>query len=455
MSFGIPGFNSQWRRLSLGHENTEKLKYLSSIDIFMVRNAKIDIHDYQKQLDLSLARIREDPEISSENKKIIHKFYERLLSDNLSTPRVVYYTNKLALLAKWLGKSFEKATREDIEKLTRRLNQMPYTEWTKKDYRVTLKKFYKWLRGIDERGVYPPEVSWINTHISHDRQELPNNLPNEEDMKKMLEVAEHPRDKALLAGLYESGCRVGEIASLRVKDVHFDEYGAFMVVNGKTGSRRIRLVFSAPILASWLNVHPDKDKPDAPLWVVIGTTKKCCKGPKKEYKYEWSYSMKYSAIASMIRKTAQRAGIKKRVNPHSWRHARATFLANKLTEQQLKHLFGWGQSSKMAGTYVHLSGRDVDDALLAVYGKKRVSEQSKDSALSPAECPRCKEVNEYSNVFCKRCGWVLDKKAAVSLEEKRKEADKIISALTRDPESMKEIARAIARLGLVEELKKV
>jgi len=32
-------------------------------------------------------------------------------------------------------------------------------------------------------------------------------------------------------------------------------------------------------------------------------------------------------------------------------------------------MFGWSNSSEMVSNYVHLSGRDVDDSLLAIYGK--------------------------------------------------------------------------------------
>jgi len=421
----------------------------------MPKQKKIDIHDYDKQLKNVLKRVKANKNISASNRKTILKFYDNLLAENLSKPRLIYYLGNLSKIAVWLKKDFNKAAKKDIENVMRKINQMDYTEWTKRDYRVTLKKFYKWLKGCDE-GIYPPEVNWIKTHVSIDKQELPNNLPDEEDAKKMIEAAEHPRDKALIACLYESGCRIGEIASLKISDINFDEYGAHMVVNGKTGSRRIRLIFSAPILGSWINVHPDKDKSDAPLWIVLGTTKNFSKNRKNKdkYHYNWSYELKYPAITKMLKKTAKKAGITKKINPHAWRHARATFLANKLTEQQLKHLFGWTQASEMAATYVHLSGRDVDDALLAVYGKKKFAE-NKQSQLTPLNCPRCKENNEYNNVFCKKCGWTLDKDTAVKLDEKRKDADQIINALTKNPASLKLIAQTLSKLGLVDKLMKI
>jgi integrase len=323
----------------------------------MTKGTRPDIHDYDRQLKGVLERIGANQKVSEKNRKTILRFYRRLLAEGLSKPRVIYYLNRLQKIATWIGKDLEKAKKADIERIMRRINRMDYTEWTKKDYRVALKKFYKWLRGAEESGVYPPEVRWINTHVSIDKQELPTNLPDEDDLRQMLAAADHPRDKALIGTLYESGCRIGELASLRIGDIQFDQYGCQLVVSGKTGSRRVRLVFSAPILASWLNIHPDKGDPGAPLWVVIGNTKRMSRhrsGKKGTYRREWSYALKYGAIASMIKRLAKKAGIRKKVNPHAWRHARATFLANKLTEQQLKHLFGWTQSSRMAATYVHL-----------------------------------------------------------------------------------------------------
>jgi hypothetical protein len=40
-------------------------------------------------------------------------------------------------------------------------------------------------------------------------------------------------------------------------------------------------------------------------------------------------------------------------------------LAGKLAEAQMNQIFGWKQSSEMLSIYVHLSGKDVDDAILA------------------------------------------------------------------------------------------
>ena len=89
----------------------------------------------------------------------------------------------------------------------------------------------------------------------------------------------------------------------------------------------------------------------------------------------------------MLREVAQKAGIDKPINPHHFRHPRATDLAKKLTEAQLCQYMGWIQSSKEAATYVHLSGRDMDKAILTLHGlaEEETEEEhsKKTNALGP------------------------------------------------------------------------
>src|SRR3990170_8862810 len=100
---------------------------------------------------------------------------------------------------------------------------------------------------------------------------LPEEILTEDDIKKLVESANNLRDKAFILVLYESGCRIGEILSLRIRNVQFDDYGAALIVSGKTGDRRVRIIASAPKLCSWLDNHPLREDIDSPLWVTLGT----------------------------------------------------------------------------------------------------------------------------------------------------------------------------------------
>lgn len=53
-----------------------------------------------------------------------------------------------------------------------------WSDWTKHDFKVILKKFYKWLRGSE---VYPEEVIWIKAPVRNNNK-LPEELLTEEEI---------------------------------------------------------------------------------------------------------------------------------------------------------------------------------------------------------------------------------------------------------------------------------
>ncbi|MBI2076272.1 MAG: site-specific integrase [Candidatus Aenigmarchaeota archaeon] len=354
---------------------------------------KVDFHNYEQGLKSTLKRIG-NFKTSEQNKKTILKFCDYLFSEGLSRARVIKYISHLKKISELVKKDFEDADREGIERIFRTIETSPLADYTKKDYRVICKRFYRWLRKSDE---YPPEVRWLKATLRNNSHKLPDDMLTQDEIITMVNVADHPRDKALVFCLYESGCRIGEMATLKLKNLESDEYGAVIHVSGKTGDRRVRLIASSPSLWSWVSIHPEKDNPDAFLWLGIGTKNK-------------NKMMSYGAIAMMLKNLGEKAGIKKKIHPHLFRHSRATELANKLTEAQLKEIFGWTQRSSQAATYVHLSGRDVDNALLNVYGIKKEETEKEKSKLKPKVCIRCRMQNPATVDFCGRCGLILDEK---------------------------------------------
>ena len=228
----------------------------------MIVRFEEDIYNYEKRLEGVLNRVKNST-IVKENKTKILEFYQECLAQGLSRARVIKYLDTLERTARLLKKPFKRASKNDIAELIRWVESQNYSEWTKHDYKVIFKIFYRWLRKTEG---YPEEVRWIKTGTKKNNT-LPEELLTEEEVKRMTEVASNPRDKALILVLYESGCRIGEILSLKIRNVQFDGYGAQLIVHGKTGMRRVRIVASAPKLAIWLDNHPLKENLDAPLWV--------------------------------------------------------------------------------------------------------------------------------------------------------------------------------------------
>ena len=351
----------------------------------------------------------------------------------ISRLRVVKYIYLLTVLARMASKPLRQLRRADVEGLVSRINASNYAEETKHSYKVALKKFYQWLRGCnEEEQEYPEEVKWIKTTIRRKRL-LPETLLTVEELKTLIEATENPRDRALLLTHYESGCRIGETLSLRILHVRFDQYGAILIVDGKTGPRRVRVIAAAPALASWLNMHPLRNAPNAPLWVGIGTVGRHA-------------PLDYDGVRALLRRLAKKTGLKKRLYTHLMRHTRATELANILTEAQMKELLGWTQGSDMPSVYVHLSGRDVDSALLKAQGITVKQEEKAKVGLTSTVCPRCKQRAGPDVKYCPACGMILDMKAAVKLEEDRTKANQLMDMLMKDEEVKRLLSRKLHEL---------
>lgn len=293
------------------------------------------------------------------------------------------------------GQNYASMKREEIVRTIARIEGAELKAWSKRDFKLILRMFLLWL-GKD--------AAWIK--IPSPRNDVqPEDMLSPDEVNALIDAALSLRDKAFIATLYEGGFRIAELATARVKDVTFDGQGAIMHVRGKTGLRRVRLVTSTPHLAQYLNAHPLRDNRDAPLWV---------------YSDRPDTGLQYQAIRTQLNKIAARAGIKKRVNPHNFRHSRATFLASKLTEAQLEQYLGWEHGSDMPRIYVHMSGRDVDSAILEIHG---MGDTKKKEEPTVKKCPFCAAINTADGKLCHLCKRPLEITAegVLTLEEEVKE----------------------------------
>jgi len=356
------------------------------------------LFDYRTKHQRLVQSVEESGKITPENKKLFERFRKYLIAQGHSDAHIDKILSHLKVILENIDYDLENASKEQIEEIVAWVNQRDISDETKRQYKIVLKVLFKWLNN----GEYPEKVKWIKTTSKSRNNKLPEDLLTEDDVKKMIDAADNPRDKALIALLWETGARIGEIYDLKVGDFQDHKHGLQIVIRGKTGARRLPLIESVPYIRAWLNMHPDKNNKKAPLWVNIGTKNK---GKKVGYR----------ALYKMLHEVAKKAGINKPVNPHHFRHSRATYLANRFTEAQMCEWFGWVQGSDIPARYVHLSGRDIDAAYARIHGIED-EEMPEKSRLTPIECPRCMEKNAPGAKFCQRCGQALTLEAAMEVE---------------------------------------
>jgi site-specific recombinase XerD len=366
--------------------------------------------DLDHSLKKAKSYLKNTKDVLPANKSHILKFVDRISAEGLSKARQIKYIYNLKTISILLNKDFDKATKSDIEKLCSKINNSNYTEWTKHDFRAEIKRFYKWLKQTED---YPPEVRWLKNNMKKSKRKLPKELLTIDDVKILAESTNNLRDRSLILVLYETGARVGELQGIKIKDVDFDKYGALVNLSGKTGSRKVRIIASAPSISNWLLEHPNKDKKTyrnsylfCGLWGIN-------KGKELQYRH----------LNKLLKEAGEKAGILKPLNPHHFRHSRATELAKKLTEAQLCEYMGWVQGSNEASTYVHLSGRDTDRAILEMHGL--AEEETEESKFKPIICPRCNIKNDASAKVCMHCSLGLDEESIMQYDRQKEQATKM------------------------------
>ncbi|MGQ9469904.1 MAG: tyrosine-type recombinase/integrase [Nitrososphaerales archaeon] len=274
--------------------------------------------------------------------------------------------------------------------------------------------------------------------VKINNKKLPEELLTPEDVGRLSSAATNLRDRAFVIALYESGARIGEFLPIRIRQLEFDRHGALLTIHGKTGSRRIRLITSVQALIQWLNSHPYKEDKEAFVWVKIKAN-------------SGNEIITYAEACKILRELAKKAGINKPVNPHHFRHSRATELAKHLTEAQLCEYMGWVQGSDEASTYVHLSQRDIESAILKIHGIR--VEEEREVGFKPIVCPRCSKENSPGSKFCSLCGLALDIKTAIELDSKMEAVTDLFARMLEDPRSRRMIIKEAMKKGLKDKLR--
>jgi len=291
------------------------------------------------------------------------------------------------------------------------------------------KSFWFWL--IDEghnKNLNDKKIRAIKRPSRLVMTKKAGDLLTEQDVRQILVACKTSRDKALIGLLYEAGMRIGEIGSLKWDQVKFDEYGLSVNVDFKTGKPRfIRCVFCEPYVKEWKKETHHKNDDDF-VFITIQKT-----AP--------TYQMLYRQISRL----ADRAGIKKKVHPHIFRHSRITHLLQQGLSESVVKMMMWGSlTTDMFQSYAHLTGGDVDNAVLELHGIKQKTAEERERVLAARECPRCGLIVSPTDKFCKNCAQPIAEDFRVSIESKTK-------VIEQSPRYEPDIEKIMARMADLEE----
>jgi len=307
----------------------------------------------------------------------------------------------------YLNKPFLDAGERDYLDAWGRMLQEGYAPTTLFSIRMSLMLFARWL--VDE-GIVSLDLSKIRKIRLKKAMGAPLNpahIYTKEDILSLLDAAGNSRMRALIAVLYDGALRFSEATALRWQDVTFDQYGVRINLEGertKTGKNRyIRCVFATPYLAAWqADYHPGTPEGENLVFVTR-------QGKPLQMNY----------VHRTLQTIARRAGFKKPVRPHLFRHSRITGLLRDGTHEAIVKKLAWGSvNTNMLAVYEHLVNEDLDAAILKSSGVDvELIKKRQRASPEPLVCPWCATINAPGVYKCRTCGRVNYGDKVLTVEE--------------------------------------
>lgn len=327
----------------------------------------------------------------------------------------------------------------------RDLAGVPYDEFERK----TVEGIYLLIKNSDREDVGKNEaiknlkrfVNWefedmnlaknlkaINIRKGRNTKKInPATLITEKEVEALIRACNSLKEKAMITLFIECGLRPQELLGFKWDDIKINgDVGQLRVYSNKIKETRI-LPFKTCVIhvLRWKDEYqfPDRRAGDLVFPNPSDRNRKLCR----------------TYLSDLFRRLCKRAGIR-HIFPYLARHTKITQLKKELPIAVCSAYAG--HSEKTSATYTHLTEDDVSEIVLEkIYNIKEPTPEEKRKFEKEMKQIR-REIMEYQERLTE-----LEQE-----EAKRKEGDEIINTLTNDPDSLKLIAKAMVKLGLVDKL---
>ena len=229
---------------------------------------------------------------------------------------------------------------------------------TQNYYLIALRAFLKYLAKRGVKALSPETIELAKV------PERSLDLITPRELERLLAAPDTTtlaglRDKAILETLFSTGLRVSELCSLPSDiDLHSDE----LSIRGKGG--KVRVVFFSDSAKRALKDYltKRKDMGDA-LFVSVGRSKKKAK--------EDAPALTRRSVERIVKHYAIKAGVSKKVTPHTMRHSFATdLLSNGADLRSVQMLLGHANISTTQ-IYTHITDKALHDTHKKFHSKRK------------------------------------------------------------------------------------
>jgi integrase/recombinase XerD len=272
--------------------------------------------------------------LTDSEKTLLNNFYLYLKGKRYSKSTIQTYTLFIADFINFHTKTpLAELTNRDVELFIE-------TVFIERKYSISSQR--QFISALKIFIVFYPQTK-IND-LSLERPKKSRTLPNvlsQEEVLRIIQLTKNLKHRAIIVLLYSSGLRIGEVTGLLLKNI--DILRKQIKVEGGKG-RKDRFVVLATSYLPLLHNYLTTFKPA--FYFIEGPTGK-------------KYSE--SSIRKFLFKSVQKAGISKKVTPHTLRHSYAThLLENGVGLRHIQELLGHAKPETTM-IYTHVAKKDLLD----------------------------------------------------------------------------------------------
>jgi len=289
--------------------------------------------------------------------KALHEYLLYLeIEKNKSFKTIENYQRYLGKFIDFLGDvEIEKIELDDVRKFRHYLNHLPknLSVNTINYHLIAIRAFFKYLALRDFQVLVADKIELPKT-IRPKVEFL--NIDEIERLREVLkgDTISDLRNMAILELFFASGLRISELVSLNKSDIDFKTKE--FVIRGKGG--KLRPAFLTPeaceILQIYLNRRKDNFKP---LFISF-RFKPSFVGAKIELD---KFRLSTYRVQEIIRTASKKAGIIKKVTPHTLRHSFATKLLNNGADiRSVQEMLGHSSVSTTQ-VYLHVTNKKLKE----------------------------------------------------------------------------------------------
>ncbi len=287
------------------------------------------------------------------------------LERSLSINSIDAYLHDISLLYQWMSKHQpgvmpEDVTLEMLSAFIKDINKMGMGDRTQARILSGIRAFYKYLLLEDVINDDPTELL--------EGPKLSRKIPevlNYDEISAMIDTIDLSEDqghrnRALLETLYACGLRVSELVGLRISNFYHNE--GYVRIIGKNNKERIVPIGEEAIRQNLFYIENQR----CHLNIQKGQEDIL-------YLNRRGKGLTRVMVFYIIKKAAEKAGIKKKVSPHTFRHSFATHLVEggadlRAVQDMLGH-----ESILTTEIYTHLDTNFLRETLLNYHPRSKIA----------------------------------------------------------------------------------